>query len=149
MEGCLSTADASRPSTSPSSHLLIDPYLPAHRFTMCIDGENAAHISEYINTQLLGLYKIAVDCSIHHNETPRYDAGGQLVKSSTLPGYDTALAEYHSKGGELHATFGPPSVRFVCNHNAIVRLDVQSATLTADGEAVANASSRQAVRGTK
>lgn len=116
---------------------------------MCIDGENAAHISEYINTQLLGLYKIAVDCSIHHNKTPRYDADGQLVKPSTLPGYDTALAEYHSKGGEFHATFGPPSVRFVCNHNAILRIDVQSAALTTEGEAVDNASNRQAVRGTK
>lgn len=98
---------------------------------MCLDGDNAGHVTEYINAQLRSLHKIAVECFSHYHESSEH--GGENL--ATLPGYDFTLAGfYHQQESTLsstkfHARFGAPVVDFICNHDALLHLEVYEATL--------------------
>lgn len=104
--------------------------IPSH-FTMCIDGDNSGHVTEYINAQLQSLHKIAVECLSHYDEN--HEHGGD--DPATLPGYDFALAGfYHKQESALSSTrfkarFGAPVVEFICNHDALLHLEIYEATL--------------------
>ena len=87
---------------------------------MCADGDNARHATDFVNSQLKSLYDIAGDCIEHYGDT-----------ASKQPGYDFALREYYYKSktsSPVKFEFGVPEVEFICNHDAILRLDIQNVT---------------------
>lgn len=99
---------------------------------MCIDGDNSGHVTEHINAQLESLHKIALECISHYHES--HEHGGE--DPATLPGYDFTLAGfYHQQNSALSSTrfqarFGVPVVDFICNHDALLHLEIYEATLT-------------------
>jgi hypothetical protein len=97
---------------------------PLNLFIMCIDSNNAAHVTDFVNAQLKSLYKIAGDCIDH------YEAEG--IDRSKLSGYDFALREYHhnsTASSPAKLEFDEPRVEFVCNHDAILHLTIQNVTV--------------------
>ncbi|KZT65461.1 hypothetical protein DAEQUDRAFT_676750 [Daedalea quercina L-15889] len=93
---------------------------------MCI-GENCARQAvRYVNAQLSAHYENAVDCVNNHN---------QYQKPTQKSSYSHALAgfTYSSKKQTLfRATFDKPRLEFICNHDAILRLKIKSATYRLD-----------------
>ncbi|OSX64959.1 hypothetical protein POSPLADRAFT_1044390 [Postia placenta MAD-698-R-SB12] len=89
---------------------------------MCV-GENCApQAVHYMNAQLTALYENALSCVKEHDVAHKHP---EQTK------YSHALAEYSyidpdSRG--LHtmfkATFDKPSVEFICNHDAVLRLKI-------------------------
>lgn len=101
---------------------------------MCIDGNSASLSVRYLNAQLQALWQNAEECVRHSNweklKSPEYE------KSK----YTRALREFHllpkrsSQSPSLDelfffATFHEPKLEFVCNHEAILHLKIESGRL--------------------
>lgn len=93
-----------------------------------MNGNNADHASDYVNSQLSALWRIAGQCAEHYRKD-----GDDLF---ALPGYDIVLKEFRYRTGtkknpifEFEAAFGVPEVEFICNHELLVHLHVESAVL--------------------
>lgn len=95
---------------------------------MCLGKNSAYHATSYVKAQLEVLHKNAKEC---FNEVGE-DLGA-------LERYDFALAEFYAsledrfntglkKNARFRATFGVPKLEFICNHEAVLTLDIASAT---------------------
>ncbi|PSR75858.1 hypothetical protein PHLCEN_2v8772 [Hermanssonia centrifuga] len=91
---------------------------------MCVGENNATRVAEYLNLQIGTLWENAVDC------VKRQGTG---LKPDDSHKYSFALAEFYygshqstrqpSKGDMLfYASFGKPTLEFICNHTAILHL---------------------------
>jgi hypothetical protein len=98
---------------------------------MCFDGSNsAAHSVRYLNAQLLALWQNASECVKRH---------GQRLQPGPAHKYAFALAEFHYGAHRPHtpaiedlhfyASFGQPSLEFICNHEAVLHLKLKSGHL--------------------
>lgn len=92
---------------------------------MCIDGNNAHHSIHYINAQLAALHAIASECVAQHVSSGVSISDGQ--------NYDTALAEFDYHAGKnarsegdllFSASFGAPTLGFICNHDALLDITI-------------------------
>ncbi|KAJ3554928.1 hypothetical protein NM688_g2854 [Phlebia brevispora] len=112
--------------------------IPANRIIMCV-GENCApQATHYINAQIGALYDNALGCVERHSKGLKPDEDHK---------YSFALAEFYfgrhrgrgqaSKSDMLfHASFGKPSVDFICNHDAILRLNLTEGHFNTDYQKV-------------
>lgn len=109
---------------------------------MCV-GENCAkQASSYVKAQLSTLYKNAVDCLKEHKplETATGISSSELIMSIgyhwltfvLVIGFSHALRkfDYYNKEGVLllQTMFSEPRLDFICNHDVILRLHIESAT---------------------
>ena len=82
----------------------------------------------YINRQLETLWQIATDCVLSHRPG--------LSPTDTENEYSTLLAQicvgelnrlpYSKENISFFATFGTPQLKFLCNHEAVLELHIQS-----------------------
>lgn len=95
---------------------------------MCV-GNRAGVASHYVNGQLRSLYENALHCAAQH--------GSGLKPKSSIIEYATCLAEFYGPGKHSHhraavtdllffAKFGQPRLEFVCNHEVVLFLELQS-----------------------
>jgi hypothetical protein len=99
---------------------------------MCIGGNNANHVSDYVNAQLAALHKIARYCVKHYD-----DEKTDKFIGPKFSGYDIALAEFHQRvrskdsnfSSQFEASFGVPEIEFACTHDVILYLRINKATL--------------------
>lgn len=98
---------------------------------MCYGENNAPHAASYFNTQLTGLWEIADECADHYLGEDRHD----LKPEETQERYAIALAAFHygrhrqgptaSRNDMMfYASFKPPQLKFICNHEAFFQLEV-------------------------
>lgn len=114
---------------------------------MCIDGNSATLSVRYLNAQLGALWENAVDCAAHSSYTD--------FKSSEFDKgkYTRALREFHLltkrpakalSEEELlfHAVFGKPTIKFICNHEAVLFFKIERGHLNLAHESFATAGFR-------
>lgn len=98
---------------------------------MCIDGNSAALSVRYLNAQLQALWENADECSKHAGYTDFKSA--EYDKSR----YTRAIREFHYltkrsaknlSEEELFfvAKFSQPKLKFICNHEAVLFLTIQT-----------------------
>lgn len=103
---------------------------------MCFEGNSAPLSATYLASQLVALHKNAAECAADHSDGINF-ASTEYAKSK----YTRALAQYHHldpKVPEEHlgvddlpfaATFDAPDLRFVCNHEAVLFLNLSGGHL--------------------
>lgn len=108
---------------------------------MCFDNNNSSLSVHYINAQLTALWQNAQKCAefLHPGDATVDIRSSHFEKSR----YTRALREFYYFGDnprrqrnsplEFHATFGKPQIGFICNHDAMLLLDVDAATLNMSG----------------
>ena len=92
---------------------------------MCIDGNNAVHVSHYLNAQLTALWENARQCAAHYGDSFNLEESQK---------FSFALAQFfvgRTKGINSNeeftffATFGQPRLQFICNHEVVLHLKVE------------------------
>ncbi|KAF7366819.1 hypothetical protein MSAN_00940200 [Mycena sanguinolenta] len=98
---------------------------------MCLNDNSAPLSVRYINSQLSAMWENAAECVRHGGKQTKVDLrSGEYLKHQ----YTRSLAEFHFAGfpapkGEIavddlffYGSFGKPSLEFICNHEAVLRL---------------------------
>ncbi|KAF9516569.1 hypothetical protein BS47DRAFT_1390620 [Hydnum rufescens UP504] len=92
---------------------------------MCLNGNNATHVSHYLNAQLTALWENSRECVHHYGDTVKLDDSHK---------YSTAFAQFsvgRAKGlsseeeYSFFASFGQPRLQFLCNHDVVLHLRVE------------------------
>ena len=93
---------------------------------MCLDGNNATHVSHYLNAQLTALWENARECAAHYAD---------VVKHEDSHKFSFALAQFFvgrtkganssSEGHSFFASFGLPRLQFICNHEVVLHLRIE------------------------
>ena len=99
---------------------------------MCRGGTSASRSARYLNGQLVTLWENAIECA---------EYGGDVeISAEDYDEYSTvlALAQFHFHGKRspktilsaddllFEASFGCPELKFICNHEAVLCVAVQS-----------------------
>ena len=99
---------------------------------MCIDGNSAPLSVRYLNSQLSALWENANQCMKEASNTSTDVKSSQYEKSK----YTRALAQFHYFGRKaskivtssadfaFYATFAKPQLKFICNHDAVLFLEI-------------------------
>ncbi|EKM54057.1 uncharacterized protein PHACADRAFT_145658 [Phanerochaete carnosa HHB-10118-sp] len=105
---------------------------------MCYGENNAGHAVSYFNSQLKGLWDISEECADQH-----LDPDARLKPDARQHRYSFALSEFyygkHRQGSSaslddmmFHAVFSSPKLRFICNHEALFRIEVEEGHFNLD-----------------
>lgn len=117
---------------------------------MCFEGNSAPLSAAYLNSQLAILWQNAVDCA-RDEDVNQVDLNSHEFHKSR---YTRALAYYHHIGERtsktswtletlpFYAVFDKPDLQFICNHEAIISLTVQSGHLRLDLDGKVNGASQ-------
>ena len=121
---------------------------------MCHDCNSASLSVRYINAQLTALWENAVEC-INSTKNNASDVRSTQYEKSK---YTRALAQYHYFGKRapkaqsltvddfhFYATFGKPSLKFICNHDAVISFTIEKGHANLDYKPVTG-SNRGGVR---
>lgn len=114
---------------------------------MCIDGNNAPHVTTFVNAQLQSLWEIGKGCAEHYDRKHKLSVSGKESQG----GYDYALREFNFSGKSqasstdqelrFSASFHIPSLEFVCDHSVILHLKIDKGRILTMGSATLSVNS--------
>lgn len=130
---------------------------------MCLGENSAPHAVAYLNAQLQALWSIALECVHRHGTYMKPDPSHRAYPLHTwmywrliwvLPGYSFALAEWyfgkHRSGGQasaqdmmFHARFEAPRLDFLCNHEALFKINIEEGHFNQDSDGASEESTAE------